>query len=258
MYLLDIMDCEYISAIYSGNKEEDNKANAELYLKLVAEGNEKGFCPVLVDKEIMHYVYAPKYGFSDTKEDYCKITKRLIDLASYDCFSVWYGRLLYNYYLDGNWDEEGVKYDLDLFNPPSDKKYIDKFINDASVQNFSFCKDEGYMPYDFSYENHVFVLVPTKEPWEVLAWIPMGGFNFFPNELHQIALAKGLYEQFGARIMYISSVSLEYYVPNPLTKKEDVEKAVKILITADNDVYEEYEVAADRIRGSHNWFMWWD
>ena len=203
MYLLDIMDCEYISAIYSGNKEEDNKANAELYLKLVAEGNEKGFCPVLVDKEIMHYVYAPKYGFSDTKEDYCKITKRLIDLASYDCFSVWYGRLLYNYYLDGNWDEEGVKYDLDLLNPPSDKKYIDKFINDASVQNFSFCKDEGYMPYDFSYENHVFVLVPTKEPWEVLAWIPMGGFNFCPDELHQIALAKGLYEQFGARIMYI-------------------------------------------------------
>ena len=55
------MDCEYLPAIYSGNKETDNKVNAELYLKLVAEGNEKGFCPVLVDKEIKHYVYAPKY-----------------------------------------------------------------------------------------------------------------------------------------------------------------------------------------------------
>ena len=34
MYLLDIMDCEYISAIYSGNKEEDNKANAEIKVKI--------------------------------------------------------------------------------------------------------------------------------------------------------------------------------------------------------------------------------
>ena len=258
MQLLDMMDCQYIPAIYSGNKEKDNKANAELYLKLVAEGNEKGFCPVLVDKKMKHYVYAPKYGFTDTKEDYCKITQRLIDLASYDCFYVWYGRLIYNYYLNGNRDEEDVKYDLALLNPPNDEKYINRFTDDVRIQGFEFCKDEGYMPCDFSYENHVFVLIPTSLPWEILAWIPMGGFNGCPDELHQIALAKGLYEQFGARIMYISSASLEYYVPEPLIKREDIEKAAKILLVADNDVYQEFEVAADKIRGSHNWFMWWD
>ena len=56
--------------------------------------------------------------------------------------------MLYNYYLDGNKYEEGVKCDLNLLTPPSDKRYTDKFINDVLVQNFSFCKDEGHMPCD--------------------------------------------------------------------------------------------------------------
>lgn len=60
------------------------------------------------------------------------------------------------------------------------------------------------------------------------------------------------------RIMYISFSSLEYYVQNALFDIENVQKVSRILIAADNDVYEDYEVAADRIRGSHNWFLWWD
>lgn len=51
MKLLDLMDCETVPAIYTGNKEYDDKANTDLYLSLVEEGKEKGFCPVLVDKE---------------------------------------------------------------------------------------------------------------------------------------------------------------------------------------------------------------
>ena len=60
-----------------------------------------------------------------------------------------------------------------MLNPPSDKKYIDNFINDALVQIYSSCKDEGHMPYDFSYENHIFVLIPTKLPWEVPSIYPL-------------------------------------------------------------------------------------
>lgn len=252
------MGCEYLPAIFSGNKEADNKANTELYLKLVREGREKGFCPVLIDKDIMHYMNESKYGFSDSKEDYPKVTKRLIELTNENCFSVWMGRIIYNYYLDCVEYEDDVENDLQVLQLPTDKSYLEKFDGVPALKDFEFGKDEGYKPYDFTYENHVFALIPTRNPWEVLAWIPMGGFNWCPDELHQVALAKGLYEQFGARIMYISFSSLEYYVPDALIEKEDVQKASKILIAADNDVYEDYDVAADRILGSHNWFMWWD
>lgn len=83
-----MMDCEYVPAIFSGDKVTDNKANTELYLKLVREGREKGFCPVLIDKDTMHYMNENRYGFSDNKEDYPKVTKKLIDLTN-NCFSVW-------------------------------------------------------------------------------------------------------------------------------------------------------------------------
>jgi hypothetical protein len=66
------------------------------------------------------------------------------------------------------------------------------------------------------------------------------------------------YGKFGARIMYISGTSLEYYVPKPLIRREDIEEAAKILISADNDLYEDFQVAVKKIRGKHSWFMWWD
>ncbi len=255
--LLELMDCKFIPAIYSGDKEKDNEANTKLYLQLLKEGEAQGFCPVLVDKEIKHYIYEAKYGFTDSKEDYPKITKRLIDLANDNCFSVWMGRLIYNYYLDCDEFEEDVKNDLEMLIPPDSKEYSSKFVN-ATEKSFMIGDDNSYKPYTFTYEDHVFALIPAENPWEVLAWIPMGGFNWCPDEIHQVALAKALYEKYGARIMYISFSSLEYYVPTALVKRNDVEEVSKILIAADNDVYEDYEVAADRIIGSHIWHLWWD
>ena len=60
--LLELMDCKYIPAIYSGDKEKDNEANTKLYLQLLKEGEAQGFCPVLVDKEIKHYIHEAKYS----------------------------------------------------------------------------------------------------------------------------------------------------------------------------------------------------
>lgn len=258
MNLLEMMDCEYVAAVYSGNKEADHKANTEMYLKLVREGEERGFCPVLIEKERMYGVNSSKYGFTDSKEDYPKTTKRLIEIAEDSCFSVWMGRIIYNNYLDGCTREEDVKDRLAMLNVPKNKDYINRFKHPVKSKAFSFELDERYRPWNFTYENHVFALIPTRKPWEALAWIPFGGFNWCPDEVHQIALAKGLYDQFGARIKYIGFSSLEYYIPDALTSREAVQTASKILIAADNDVYEDYEVAADRILGSCNWSMWWD
>jgi hypothetical protein len=255
-----MMGCEYIPAIFTGDNAADNKANTELYLKLVKEGEEKGFCPVLVERDIMYYVSPQQYGFTDSKEDYPKITKRIINRVQDNCFSVWMGRIIYNYYMDCAKDDDDVKEILKTLNPPDDIQYLKKFEEPIEEKDFSLGKDEGYEPYDFDfdYENYVFALVPTFKPWEVLAWIPIGGFNWCPDALHQTALAKELYECFGARIMHISFNTLVYYVPDTLLDMESVRRASRILIAADDDVYEDYEVAADRILGSHKWVLWWD
>ena len=256
--LLDIMRCRIVPAVFTGNSEEDNKANADLFLCLTEEGRTQGFCPVLVEKDIKHYIRQELFGFSDSNEEYPQITQHLIQLAKGNCFSVWIGKLIYNYYLEGAEYDDVAMDSLGLLDPPVTQNYLDRFANSINTKPFLLGEDNSHKPYDFSYENHVFALVPVKEPWEVLAWIPMGGFNWCPDQVHQVALAKGLYEQFGARILYISFSALEYYIPIPITKKEDMDKAAKILIAADSDIYEDYDVVADRILGSHVWSMWWD
>ncbi len=69
MKLLDMMKADYIPAVFTGDEKEDNKANAELYLKLVKEGEVKGFCPVMVDKNIGHYIYKPKYAIRESEDN---------------------------------------------------------------------------------------------------------------------------------------------------------------------------------------------
>jgi len=40
--------------------------------------------------------------------------------------------------------------------------------------------------------------IPTLNPWEVAAWIPMGGFNDCPSPAEQVTVFKYWYEQYGA------------------------------------------------------------
>ena len=255
--IIDLLGCKYIPAINSGDNKKDNYANTELYLRLLKEGEKEEFCPVLIDKETRHYIYEPQYGYTDSKEDYPKISRILIERAERSCFEVWVGKLIYNYYLDGLEYEEDVAVSLNELIPPNTIKYNRKFEK-CVEKEFIFGKNSISSSYNFSFEELVFALVPVKRPWELLAWIPMGGFNWCPNAEHQVALAKGLYEQFGARIAYISFSAVEYYIPSPLLKKEDVEKAAKVLMAADMDVYQDFEVAVDLILGSHIWHLWWD
>ncbi len=211
----------------------------------------------MVARDLQYYINTEKYGYTDSKNNYSKITKKLIELVEENCFSVWLGRLIYNYFLDGNSDEDEVDYKMDMLNP-SDNEIDKAFSQDFNFQEFSIAYGRQYRYYDFSYSNHIFVLIPTRNPWETLAWIPVGSFNCSPDELHKIALAKKLYEQFDARIMYISSGSIEFYIPDPLVEKNEVDAAARILIAADQDIYQDYDVSVQIIRGCHNWILWWD
>ena len=259
MLLLNLMDCETVPASYCGDKNKDSIDNAKKYLKLYKEGLCNGFVPVLVDRNIQHNIFSERFGLKDTKEDYPKVTRRLIDLVNDNCSEVWIGRIIYNYYLDGNEYGDDVKNDLNFLNPPSTSEYESLFIKPFKEQPLIFGEDGyRYRPYNFSYEDAVFALIATAIPWEVMAWIPMGGFNWCPDAIHQVALAKYLYEEFGAIPMSVSSSTIEYYVPKPLTDRELIEKAAKVLIAADRDVYEDYEVAVKNIAGMSNWFLWWD
>ena len=110
----------------------------------------------------------------------------------------------------------------------------------------------------FQFEKLEFALVSANNPWEVLGWFPIGKFNWCPDPKCQIALAKELFQKFGARVMYIGRDRMTYYLEKPLMTKADVESASKILMIADGDLYTDYPSTAESILGFHTWQLWWD
>ncbi len=254
---------ECIPAIYYGNLQEDNKENLRLYRKLVKESENTGFCPVLIKKDHeFDYLERLSDHRIESKDDYKKDIDWRLYRANHCCFDVWLGRMLYDYKLDWCATKEDVEVCLKELEPPLSNEYKCLYQNAEEKEVFGiFDEDEVNSKYGqerLCFDNYVFALLPITNPWEALAWFPMGGFNWCPSAYCQIALAKELYEKYEARIMYIGVDRLIYYLEKPLMDKVDIESAARTLIIADGDIYCDYEEAAKNILGSHTWTLWWD
>ncbi len=252
---LDLIKCEKIPAIYTENYDNDCITNTDLYLELIEKGDKNGFCPVLVEKD-MPYWGDERCDLSP--ENFELKTKKIINIVESTAFNVWKGRLLYNYFLDGIEDEEDFNNWMEILNPPKTKEYEELYKRKIIEKKFILGKTPPYRTSDFEFDKLVFALIPTVRPWEVLAWIQMGGFNWCPDSLHQVALAKELYDKFGARPLRITINALDYYVPNPLIERREVEDAAYLMTLADDDIYEDFELAVERVLGNPCWYMWWD
>jgi hypothetical protein len=262
MNLLDAIDCEIVPAINTGNFAADNTENFELYLKLTKKGEEKGYCPVLIRKDIGADYFWGRHGYCEPypKNGFRNEIERNVQKATATCFKVWMGRQLYNYFLDEYDNTSDVDELLDfLESVPLDDDYLEIFerVNIEKPTMFGDLNKDFAKEY-VDYQDYCFALIPTTNPWEVPAWFPIGAFNFCPPNEYHIALAKELYERYHARVMYMELDSMTFYVETPLIKQSEVEQLAEILITFDSDKFEDYEVAAKLITGKYVWRLWWD
>lgn len=106
--------------------------------------------------------------------------------------------------------------------------------------------------------------IPTANPWEVFAWLPMGGWNECPAAEQMMAAAKHWYEGYGAVPAALSRDVLEFTVPSPVAEEE---KARVLAL-------EQYGFCIDRVEQceesctigaltgslmcSKVWYFWWD
>lgn len=263
MFLADVIDCEILQAINTGSIADDNVANMELYLKLLEDGKENHFSPVLLRKEKDFYRYLLRYcDVVKSKEDYIKVKDRLIEKSSHGCFDLWLGRIFYDYYLNDYLTEEDywrLIRDIERF-PDSDR--YKEIISNASeqIQLGIFDDDEVRLSkrIDLGFDEFYFAKVPTDNPWEILAWIPMGGFNWCPPAEYHIVVARELFKEYGAQLMYVGYDTLKFYVKNPIMDQNGLNKLLKILRVVSPDIYPNYENTAKDIIGSNVWHLWWD
>ncbi|MCH5267406.1 MAG: DUF4253 domain-containing protein [Lachnospiraceae bacterium] len=126
----------------------------------------------------------------------------------------------------------------------------------------------GYLGYDENMKGKLeydclLLKIPVENPWEIIAWIPMGGWNDCPAPEDMIAVCKYWYEAYGALPALFTHDVLEFYVPDNIdaSGKMDIAK-------------EHYAFCADRvdqctgsgtisevaagIPGSKIWYFWWD
>lgn len=112
-------------------------------------------------------------------------------------------------------------------------------------------------------EDTLLLELPVKNPWEIIAYLPMGGWNDCPAPEDMISICKYWYEKYQAVPAAFTSDVLEFYAPARLNGEDSLEAAK-----------EHYAFCTDRIdqgtrtckvselaaglEESNVWYFWWD
>lgn len=103
--------------------------------------------------------------------------------------------------------------------------------------------------------------IPAKNPWEVFAWLPFGGWNECPQDLEHMAVAKYWFEKYGAVPALMTHDVLEYSLPAPVSQEKAMEVAWE-QFTYCSDIVEQgvgtVGRLADGLAQSKFWYFWWD
>ena len=214
--------------IKTGSFEEISKK----YLAAYKDGKEKGYTAVFLpvdDYLLKAFEITMKDENTDNMMDiYNKNLERAKSINPND---------LFNKFLKQNIDESFTE---------------DDFKFDDSIKNnlkFSTVFDRN----EILKNNVILVKVPTKKPYEVLAYFGMGSEG--------IATVKYWYEKYGAVPAAITYDEIEFYVERPV---QTLEEAKKLAIEQHAfcygllwECYNTLEELANAIYKNVQWYFWW-
>jgi len=128
----------------------------------------------------------------------------------------------------------------------------------VGVQEGGRVKDCPYCPDVFG----VFLAeIPARNPWEIFAWLPFGGWNDCPDTPDLMAAGKYWYEKYGAVPMMVSHDELQFVVPRPVPPEEAMELAMEQYAFCPGVVEEVFNTIgalADTLSKSTYWYLTWD
>lgn len=103
--------------------------------------------------------------------------------------------------------------------------------------------------------------IPVKNPWEIFAYLPFGGWNECPANEDHMAVAKYWFEEYGAVPALMTHDVLEYSLPAPAGTERAMELAWE-QFTYCSDIVEQgvgtIGRLADGLSKSSYWYFWWD
>lgn len=241
--IIDIIGCNYKVLSEECTVEEVN----EVYEDELERGKKEGFVPVLVPCDD---ILGEWFSFSDNdKEEVKKETtmekrQAIIDAAGdngEELLQEWYNAALEDY-TDG------------------EEEFMGEMEEGGEIDSLSaFASFSG----DSIDETTLFE-VPVDEPWKVIGWFPIGGWNDCPAPEDMITVCRYWYKKYSAFPAVITHDVIEFYVEKPVDNEDEAWKLAREHYAFSNDrvnqctaTYTLGEVA-DCLMGSKVWYFWWD
>jgi len=106
------------------------------------------------------------------------------------------------------------------------------------------------------------LLVPTRQGYEVPAYLGFGGWNECPDPVEHVAILKYWHESYGAEPVTFAGDTLELLVPAAVQSEEGAMALAMEQYFYCMDIVDQgtgsIDALADSLRGSSIWFFWWD
>ncbi len=265
--LLDLIGCEFIDF---GHVIDDAQKLTGLYLEHYHQGKIQGYTPVLMHRDYeLPAWYWDHFNVPPSAKHYPILVEKILNLVNSKSYEAWHNEIFEKYTLDIFDDEKSDEDKMrslieEIFSPVSEAQYLLQIQSQKAVplriQKYVRPDKWESTDNDICYvdKDDVLALIPTCKSYEVLAWLPIGGFNWCPTAEYQTAFAKHMFESYGAEVMSVYGNQIEFYLPEPLTDKEKVFSAAHDLVVMDEDRFNDMEVAPRLVYGKQWLRLWWD
>ncbi|MDR2189424.1 MAG: DUF4253 domain-containing protein [Azonexus sp.] len=165
---------------------------------------------------------------------------------------------------------EAAAVDVDRFFADRLAEYMAEHEDDDVLGKFKKCEPQNAL-LTLVNENEIAEIIlakiPTAAPWELAAWVPMGGFNDCPSPAEQVAVFKRWHEQYGAvpDLVTYDVWEMELRGKQPVNDNAEAETLAKAHFAFCYDrvmqVSEEWTSIrglASQLKNSTTWYFWWD
>ena len=251
--MMEYLNCE--CTYFPSMMDDDPIMSAYSYAK--RDGVKEGFVPVLLradDETLWECLILNSDPDSDGEDDYTfdlamveEYRKKILAAPTKD------GKTVLEE-LIGQRKEEAEDDDMDW-----DGEILGEMEGGYENRRFSsYWNSDSKMTYPL-----ILAKIPIKNPWEIFAYLPFGGWNECPNTPELMAVAKYWFGQHGAVPAAMSHDELEFLLPAPVSEEDAMDAAVELYGFCPDVIDQGPEEAtvsalADVLRQSTVWYLWWD
>lgn len=148
-----------------------------------------------------------------------------------------------------------------------------EYVEEGEEEGFIGTETEGDILHEFtgycSFRDRtleadtILFKIPVRHPWEIIAYLPMGGWNECPGPEEMMSVCKYWYEKYEAVPAVFTHDVMEFYAPKGLNGVDPIEAAKEHYAFCNDRVdqgtrtYTISELAAG-LAESDVWYFWWD